>query len=111
MLRKLSKEIAECYQRAEECRRKAHEARIETVRADFLEMERRWLFLARPGPGDIIAIYGARVFSWLLARGLGLGSFSLAVGAALFKALVPPFPRNERMQVSAAVVPCDTRVS
>jgi hypothetical protein len=47
MLRKLSNEIAECYQHAERCRRKAHEATIETARQEYLEMERRWLFLAR----------------------------------------------------------------
>jgi hypothetical protein len=44
MLRKLSNEIAECYQHAERCRRKAHEATIETARQEYLEMERRYFW-------------------------------------------------------------------
>jgi hypothetical protein len=40
MLRKLSEEIAECYRQAEDCRRKAEEAKIPTAKKEFLEMER-----------------------------------------------------------------------
>jgi hypothetical protein len=47
MLRKLSNEIAECYRHANDCRRKADEAKIPTAKAELLEMERRWLFLAQ----------------------------------------------------------------
>jgi hypothetical protein len=46
MLQNLNEEIRECLQRAEECRRCSEvEARPDT-KADFLEMERRWLSLA-----------------------------------------------------------------
>ena len=41
MLRKLSNEIAECYRHADDCRRKADEAKIPTAKAELLEMERR----------------------------------------------------------------------
>lgn len=46
MLRKLSNEIAECYRHAEDCRRKANEATAPDAKEDYLEGERRWLFLA-----------------------------------------------------------------
>ena len=45
MLQNLSKEIRECYHRAEECRRLAQAALTESVRTDYLDMERRWLAL------------------------------------------------------------------
>ena len=47
MLRKLTKEISKCYRHAEEARRTANAAADPGIRADFLDIERRWLFLAR----------------------------------------------------------------
>jgi len=47
MLQNLSKEIRDCYHRAEECRRLAQEAWTEAGNADYLDMERHWLSLAR----------------------------------------------------------------
>ena len=47
MLQNLSEEIRECYHRAEECKRLAEGALTESGKADFLDMERRWLALAR----------------------------------------------------------------
>jgi hypothetical protein len=47
MLRKLSNEISECHRHAKDCRRKANEATVPTAKQEFLNMERRWLFLAR----------------------------------------------------------------
>jgi len=45
MLQNLSKEIREC--RAEECKRLSQVAQTEIAKTDFLDMERRWLCLAR----------------------------------------------------------------
>ena len=47
MLQNLSKDIRECYRRAEECRHKAQTASTELMKANFLQMEQRWLSLAR----------------------------------------------------------------
>ncbi len=47
MLDDLSEEIRGCLRYAEECARKASEANTPRLRKDFLEMERRWLRLAR----------------------------------------------------------------
>ena len=47
MLGKISENAAEAYRRAEACARKAEAATDPKVRLDFLEMERRWLILAR----------------------------------------------------------------
>jgi hypothetical protein len=47
MLNKLSGEIVECYQHAEGCARRAESEPDPGLRQDFLDMERRWLFLAR----------------------------------------------------------------
>jgi len=47
MLLKLSNEIRECHLHAEECRRRAEAAIDSSTRTDFLEMEGRWLALAR----------------------------------------------------------------
>ena len=47
MLQHLSKQVRDCMQRAEEC---AYRAKIEAdpdLAHDYLEMERRWLSLAR----------------------------------------------------------------
>jgi hypothetical protein len=46
MLQSLSKDIRECYLQAEQCRRWAQVAPTQSERADFLDMERRWLSLA-----------------------------------------------------------------
>ena len=46
MLFKLSEDIAECYRHAEEARRKAGEAADPSIKSDFYDLERRWLFLA-----------------------------------------------------------------
>lgn len=43
----LSEDIRECYQLAKECARRAKAEADPRVRQDFLDMERRWLFLAR----------------------------------------------------------------
>ncbi len=47
MLNKLSDDIAECYRHADECARKAMSECDARLRQDLLDMERRWLFLAR----------------------------------------------------------------
>jgi hypothetical protein len=47
MLQDLSNEIRECYRRADDCRRRAEEATDPATKRDFLEMEKRWLSLAR----------------------------------------------------------------
>jgi hypothetical protein len=46
MLQNLSKEIRECYRRAEQCKRLAGAAMTPEAKADFLDMECRWLSLA-----------------------------------------------------------------
>ena len=47
MLQRLSDDIRECYLRADECRRLADET-VDPARSQFyLDMERRWLLLAR----------------------------------------------------------------
>jgi hypothetical protein len=46
MLQNLSREIRDCYGRAEECKRLAAIALTDDIKAGFLDMERRWL-LAR----------------------------------------------------------------
>jgi hypothetical protein len=43
----LSEDIRECYQLAKECARRAKAEADPRLRQDFLDMERRWLFLAR----------------------------------------------------------------
>jgi hypothetical protein len=47
MLNNLSEQIRECLQHAEDCARQAAAQTCPTLKADFLDMERRWLFLAR----------------------------------------------------------------
>jgi hypothetical protein len=47
MLQKLGPEIRECYRHAELCKRLAETALTESGKADYLDMERRWLSLAR----------------------------------------------------------------
>jgi hypothetical protein len=46
MLHKLKNEMAECYQRALECRRWADESSDPDSKQDFRDMERRWIQLA-----------------------------------------------------------------
>jgi hypothetical protein len=41
MLQSLSKDIRECYQRAEQCRQAAETAHTASAKDDFLEMEKR----------------------------------------------------------------------
>jgi hypothetical protein len=47
MLQNISKDICECYRRADECRGLADTKTSQSVRADYLRMEQRWLALAR----------------------------------------------------------------
>ena len=47
MLNNLSGEIRECLEYAEDCARKAAAQADPTLKADFLDLERRWLVLAR----------------------------------------------------------------
>jgi hypothetical protein len=47
MLKKVSDEIAQCYAHAAVCREKAATVADPALKADFLEVERSWLFLAR----------------------------------------------------------------
>ncbi|HMF05885.1 MAG TPA: hypothetical protein VKE72_02600 [Methylocella sp.] len=47
MLNNLSEEIRVCYRHAEDCARKAAAHTDPQSKADFLDLEVRWLFLAR----------------------------------------------------------------
>jgi hypothetical protein len=47
MLQKLSSEILECHRHADECRQRSKAASTDPARQDFLDMEQRWLSLAR----------------------------------------------------------------
>ena len=47
MLNNLSKQIRECLRHAEDCARKAAAQTDPQLKENFLDMERRWLFLAR----------------------------------------------------------------
>ena len=47
MLQRLTDDIRECYLRADECRRHADEAVDPPRKQLYLDMERRWLLLAR----------------------------------------------------------------
>jgi len=47
MLLRLSKEIRECYRHAEDARQKAEATNHLPTKAEFQDMERRWLSLAR----------------------------------------------------------------
>jgi hypothetical protein len=47
MLRNWSEEICECYRHAEDCARKAAAQSCQKLRQDFLDLEQRWLSLAR----------------------------------------------------------------
>ena len=47
MLPKLTEDIAECYRRAHESREQADCTPDPSLKQDFLDLERRWLSLAR----------------------------------------------------------------
>jgi hemerythrin-like domain-containing protein len=47
VLRNLSEEIRECLQHAEDCARKAAAQSCPNLKQDFLDLEQRWLYLAR----------------------------------------------------------------
>ena len=47
MLNNLSEQIRECLRHAEDCARKAAAQSCPKLKEDFLQLERRWLFLAR----------------------------------------------------------------
>ena len=47
MLKNLSEEVRECYRHAEDCARKAAAQTDPNLKADFLDLELRWQFLAR----------------------------------------------------------------
>ena len=47
MLNNQSEHIRECLEHAEDCARKAAAQTDPRLKEDFLDMERRWLFLAR----------------------------------------------------------------
>ena len=47
VLNNLSEQIRECLQHAERCARQAAAQTNSKLKEDFLEMEQRWLFLAR----------------------------------------------------------------
>ncbi len=46
MLLKLSQQARQCYEHAERCRQRADAAADPEVRADYLDFEARWLFMA-----------------------------------------------------------------
>ena len=47
MLNNLSEQIRDCLRHAEDCARQAAAQTCPKLKEDFLDMERRWLFLAR----------------------------------------------------------------
>ena len=47
MLQKMSADVAYCHGRARDCFAKAQEASNELIKADFLDLESRWLLLAQ----------------------------------------------------------------
>jgi hypothetical protein len=47
MLRKVSRQIVDCYERAAESRSRAVNAANEMEKAEYLNLERRWIMLAR----------------------------------------------------------------
>jgi hypothetical protein len=47
MLNNLSEQIRECLRHAEDCARLAAAQTCPQLKDDFLDMERRWMFLAR----------------------------------------------------------------
>ena len=47
MLNNLSEQIRNCYQHADDCARKAAEQTDPQLKQDFVDLEKRWLLLAR----------------------------------------------------------------
>jgi hypothetical protein len=47
VLSNVSARIADCYRRASECRAKANDAFNEAAKQEYLDIEHRWLMLAR----------------------------------------------------------------
>jgi hypothetical protein len=47
MLKNLSEEIRECHRHAEDCERQAAAQTDPKLKADFVQLAQRWLFLAR----------------------------------------------------------------
>jgi hypothetical protein len=47
MLRNLSEEIRECYRHAEDCAQRAAAETDPRTKADFVDLQQHWLFLAR----------------------------------------------------------------
>ena len=47
VLHKVSENVAYCYARASECRAKAADALNQAARQEYLDMDHRWLYLAR----------------------------------------------------------------
>jgi hypothetical protein len=47
MLGKVSRQVADCYERAVESRSRAADAANEIEKAEYLNLERRWMMLAR----------------------------------------------------------------
>jgi hypothetical protein len=47
VLNNVSEQIRECYRHAEDCAQKAAAQTDQKLKADFLDLERRWLILAR----------------------------------------------------------------
>jgi hypothetical protein len=47
MLKVLNDDVRECYRHAEECAHQAHAISDPKIRRDFLDLELRWLKLAR----------------------------------------------------------------
>src|SRR5579859_4016326 len=47
MLKEVDGDAAHCYERAKDCAERAREARNEGIKADFIDLEARWLALAQ----------------------------------------------------------------
>jgi hypothetical protein len=47
MLDMMSADVAYCYERARDCAEQAREARDKLIKADFLDLQARWLSLAQ----------------------------------------------------------------
>ena len=47
MLDMMSADVAHCYERARGCAEQARQARDKVIKADFLDLQARWLLLAQ----------------------------------------------------------------
>ena len=77
MLHKLSDKAAECYRLAREAREKADRASDETLKRDYLALERRWIKLAQ---------------SHELVQRVSTFNIEIRRRLALFKPRTPPHP-------------------